>query len=81
VRHVITRADARLTEEIQYGIVQFVYKSGLYSFVQVKRAQAHDAHVQCRGPIERRLPSPGGQVGEIHAVEAETDVADRRAMS
>ena len=36
VRDFILGADPRMTELVQYGTVQFTYKSGLCSFVQVK---------------------------------------------
>jgi len=36
VREVLLDADQRISELVQYGTVQFVYKSGLCSFVQVK---------------------------------------------
>ena len=39
VRQVITAADERLLECVQYGTVRFSYKGGLCSFVQVKGAR------------------------------------------
>ena len=56
VREIILSADARMTELVQYGTVQFVHVSGLCNFVQVKNKKQITVMFNVGGRIPGEFP-------------------------
>jgi hypothetical protein len=61
VREIILGADPRLTEIVQYGTVQFTYKSGLCSFVQLKDKKRINLMFNAAGRIPGEYPHLEGR--------------------
>src|SRR5207245_10702445 len=61
VRVIILVADLRMTELVQYGTVQFTYKSGLCSFVQVKDKKRVSLMFNAAGRIPGEYPHVEGK--------------------
>jgi len=61
VRDFILGADPRMTELVQYGTVQFTYKSGLCSFVQVKDKKRVSLMFNAAGRIPGEYPHLEGK--------------------
>jgi len=77
VRAVITSADERLREDIQYGTVQFNYKSGLCSFVQVKDRKRVRLMFNAAGRLKGDFPHLQGKSVKYMYFTSLADVAER----
>src|SRR5689334_15378031 len=77
VRQVITAADERLTEHVQYGTVQFSYKSGLCSFVQVKDPKRVTLMFNAAGRLKGDFPHLQGKSVKYMYFTSDADVAER----
>jgi hypothetical protein len=61
VRQTILQADPRMQEVVQYGTVQFVYKSPLCNFVQVKDRQRVNLMFNAAGRLQGEFPHLEGK--------------------
>jgi Domain of unknown function (DU1801) len=61
VREIILQGDPRMSEMVQYGTVQFVYKSPLCSFVQVKDKQRVNLMFNAAGRLQGEFPHLEGK--------------------
>ena len=61
VREIIVGADPRMSEIVQYGTVQFVYKSPLCNFVQVKDAKGVNLMFNAAGRLQGDFPHLEGR--------------------
>jgi len=79
VRDIILGADPRMTEIVQYGTVQFTYKSGLCSFVQLKDKKRINLMFNAAGRIPGEYPHLEGRsvkymrFADLGAVEERAD--------
>jgi hypothetical protein len=76
VREIILGADPRMSELIQYGTLQFAYKSGLCSLVQVKDKKKVTLMFNAAGRLAGTFPHLEGRsvkymyfadLAEVHA--------------
>ena len=77
VRQVITSVDERLTEHVQYGTVQFSYKSGLCSFVQVKDRKRVTLMFNAAGRLKGDFPHLQGKSVKYMYFASDAEVAER----
>ena len=81
IREIILSADARMTELVQYGTVQFVYVSGLCNFVQVKNKKQITVMFNVGGRIPGEFPHLEGPPNSYvrHMRFADQNDVDTRA--
>jgi hypothetical protein len=79
VREVILGADQRMVELVQYGTVQFVYMSGLCSFVQVKDARRVTLMFNAAGRLKGDFPHLEGKSVKYMYFSSMADVEERAA--
>ena len=78
VRKALTDADARLREQVQYGTVQFSYKSGLCSFVQVKDPKRVSLMFNAAKRLKGEFPHLEGKSVKYMYFTSDADFAERR---
>src|SRR5690348_10003985 len=78
VRKAVTDADPRLREHVQYGMVQFSYKSGLCSFVQVKDPKRVTLMFNAAGRLKGEFPHLEGKSVKYVYFRSDADFAARR---
>jgi hypothetical protein len=61
VRDILLSADPRMSEIVQYGTVQFVYKSPLCSFVQLKEKNRVNLMFNAAGRLQGNFPHLEGK--------------------
>jgi hypothetical protein len=79
VREVILGADKRMSEIVQYGTVQFVYKSPLGGFVQVKNKKQVTLMFNAAGRLIGDFPRLEGKSVKYMYFSHATDVEERAA--
>jgi uncharacterized protein DUF1801 len=78
VRKALTDADARLQEHVQYGTVQFSYKSGLCGFVQVKDPKRVTLMFNAANRLKGEFPHLQGKSVKYMYFTSDADFAESR---
>src|SRR5216683_6417596 len=79
VREVLLQADQHISEVVQYGTVQFVYKSTLCSFVQVKNTRRVTLMFNAAGRLKGDFPHLEGKSVKYMRFTEMADVDERQA--
>ena len=77
VREVLLDADQHISEVVQYGTVQFVYKSALCSFVQVKDTRRVTLMFNAAGRLKGEFPHLEGKSVKYMYFASPADVEAR----
>ena len=77
VRDVLLDADQRLSEQVQYGTIQFTYQSGLCSFVQVRDKRRVTLMFNAAGRLQGTFPHLEGKSVKYLYFANDGDVDER----